>query len=170
MQIFTETPEQYIEMVPEEKREAMIRLRETIQNHLPAGFEEMMSWGMITYVVPLSIYPEGYQGTSKQPLPLISIAAQKNYIALYHMGVYSFEELQKWFVAEYPKHVSSKLDMGKGCIRFKKPDQIPYELIGQLVSKITVQEWVDFYDQSRTKKITNKFETRLKTFMWIDLF
>jgi hypothetical protein len=101
---------------------------------------------MIGYVVPHSLYPDGYHCDPKLPLPFMSIASQKNFIALYHMGIYSDPELLEWFKAEYPKYVKTKLDMGKSCIRFKKPETIPYELIAQLSTKMTPQNWIDRYE------------------------
>jgi hypothetical protein len=152
MQIDAKSPEEYLERIPEVKRQAMIKLREIILSQLPNGFEEVMSYGMIAYVVPYHIYPNGYHCDPKQPLPFISIAAQKNYIALYHMGIYGDEQLKEWFTSEYPKYVKTKLDMGKSCIRFKKPEQIPFKLIGELVSKITPEEWVERYESSRNNQ------------------
>jgi hypothetical protein len=105
-----------------------------------------MSYGMIGYVVPKSIYPSGYHCDTKLPLPFINLASQKNFIALYHMGIYADEKFLNWFVNEFPKHTKAKLDMGKSCIRFKKPEQIPFELIAELVSKISVQNWIDLYE------------------------
>ena len=105
-----------------------------------------MSYGMLCYCVPHSKYPAGYHCNPTQPLPFVSVASQKNFIALYHMGVYSMPELLKWFTDEFPKHSKKKLDMGKSCIRFKKPDEIPYELIGQLMKKITPDKWIEVYE------------------------
>lgn len=101
---------------------------------------------MLSYVVPYRIYPKGYH-VNKQPLPFISIASQKNHIAFYHMGVYMFPEVLSWFVEEYPKYVSTKLDMGKGCIRFKNPKNIPFGLIKQLCNKINVYNYVRKYEK-----------------------
>ncbi|MAT55570.1 MAG: hypothetical protein CMN32_13920 [Saprospirales bacterium] len=145
MQSKATTPEQYLAELPEERQGPMRQLRQTILENLPEGFEEVMSYGMIGYVVPHSIFPDGYHCDPKLPLPFMSIASQKNFIALYHMGIYASPELLSWFQAEYPKHMKTKLDMGKSCIRFKKPDQLPYELIGQLVTKMTPQQWIDLY-------------------------
>jgi Domain of unknown function (DU1801) len=150
MQSEAKSPEEYMNELPEDKKQAMIQLRETILNHLPPGFEEVMSYGMIGYVVPLELFPGGYHCTPNEPLPFISIAAQKNYIALYHMGIYGDDELKNWFVKEYPNYVKTKLDMGKSCIRFKKPDQIPYSLISELVSKVTPEDWIKTYEASRS--------------------
>ena len=112
----------------------MKKLRKVIKDNLPKGFEETMSYGMIGYVVPHSIYPDGYHCDPKLPLPFMNLASQKNYIAVYHSGVYASEKMNKWFTAEYAKHCKTKLDMGKSCVRFKKMDDIPYELIGELAS------------------------------------
>ncbi|MEM7381428.1 MAG: DUF1801 domain-containing protein [Bacteroidota bacterium] len=142
------TPEAYLAELPEDRREAMTQLRNTILKNIPEGFEETMNYGMIGYVVPHSIYPDGYHCDPRLPLPFINIASQKNFVALYHMGVYSDKKLLDWFTKEYPKYVKTKLDMGKSCIRFKKIETIPYELIGQLCSKISVQEWITFYENA----------------------
>jgi uncharacterized protein YdhG (YjbR/CyaY superfamily) len=140
------SPEEYIDQVAEDKKEAFIKLRQTIKDHLPKGFKEVISYKMLGYVVPKSIYPDGYHCDTSLPLPFMNLAAQKNFIALYHMGIYANPELMKWFTTEYPKHCKTKLDMGKSCIRFKKVDDIPYELIGQLVEKMTVDDWVGIYE------------------------
>jgi len=141
------TPEQYLTELPEERKEAMNKLRQTIKDNLPKGFEEVMSYGMLGYVVPHSIYPNGYHCNPKLPLPFINLASQKNFIAVYHMGVYANKELLDWFVTEYPKHSKTKIDMGKGCLRFKKMDTIPFEFIGELVAKITVEDWIAQYEK-----------------------
>ena len=138
--------------LPDERREPMSRLRNTILTHLPSGFEEVMNYGMIGYVVPHSTYPEGYHCDPKQPLPFMNIASQKHYIAVYHSGIYADKEILDWFVGEYPKYMSTKPDMGKSCIRFKKVDSIPYELIGQLCEKISVQGWIDTYEKQVKKR------------------
>ncbi len=146
MRIEAKNPEDYISKLPEERKEVIEKLRTTITENLPADFTEAMSYGMIGYVVPHSVYPPGYHCDPKLPLPFVSIASQKNFVALYHMGIYANPELMEWFVSEYPKHCKRKLDMGKSCIRFKKMDDIPYELVGQLISKMTAEEWVDIYE------------------------
>jgi hypothetical protein len=110
---------------------------------------------MIGYVVPFSIYPKGYHTKDKLPLPFLALAAQKNFIALYHMGIYANQSLLKWFTEEYPKHSKLKLDMGKGCIRFKNVNQIPYELIGELVKKMGVDEWINLYESYYRKNKSN---------------
>ncbi len=144
-------PEDYINHLPEERQQVVSKLRKTILKNLPKGFEEQMSYGMLGYVVPHTIYPEGYHCDKKLPVPFINLASQKNYIALYHSGIYADENLLNWFVTEYPKHCKRKLDMGKSCVRFKNMDDIPYELIGELCTKMTVQDWIALY-QEKTKK------------------
>ena len=145
------TPKEYIDSLPEERKKAINELRKVILKNLPKGFHEEMSYGMIGYVVPHSLYPDGYHCAPKLPLPFMNIASQKNFIAVYHMGIYSDEKLMDWFVAEFPKHSSAKLDMGKSCLRFKKMDQIPYKLIGELVAKMTVKDWIEVYEKNFKK-------------------
>ncbi|MGB5461581.1 MAG: DUF1801 domain-containing protein [Eudoraea sp.] len=151
MQSKAETPKEYIDELPEDRKEPVIKLRETILKNLPEGFEEEMSYGMIGYVVPHSKYPAGYHVNPELPLPFINIASQKNFIALYHMGIYSDKDLLNWFVSEYPKHVKTKLDMGKSCIRFKNIEHIPYSLIGELVAKMTTEQWISIYEKAWKK-------------------
>lgn len=151
MQSTTTSIEAYLEEITEERKIAFTKLRETILENIPKGFVEQMSYGMIAYVVPHSIYPGGYHCEPKLPLPFISIASQKNFIALYHMGIYMNPELLNWFVTDYPKHSKQKLDMGKSCIRFKKMDQIPFDLIAELVQKMSVQDWITCYESSFKK-------------------
>jgi len=148
MQSKATSPEQYIEELPEDRKSAIQKLRKIIVENIPVGFKEEMSYGMIGYVVPHEIYPSGYHCTPKLPLPFMNIASQKNFVALYHMGIYADSKLLEWFVSEYPKHSKYKLDMGKSCIRFKKMDGIPYQLIEELVSKITVEEWIASYENN----------------------
>ena len=146
------TPEQIIANCPVERQEAMTKLRKTILDNLPEGFKEGIGYGMIGYAVPHSLYPAGYHCDPKLPLPFLSFASQKNFIAFYHMGLYSSKELLDWFVSEYPKVSKTKLDMGKSCIRFKKTDQIPFELIGNLVAKMTPNDWITLYEQAIKNK------------------
>ncbi len=146
-----QTVEEYISQLPEDRKEAISKLRDTIKTNLPDGFHEEMSYGMIGYVVPKTLYPAGYHCTPELPLPFLNIASQKNFIAVYHMAVYADEELNSWFTAEYPKHTKARLDMGKSCIRFKKPADIPFELIGQLASKVTPDQWIAMYETNFRK-------------------
>ena len=146
MRIEASSPLDYIDKVPEDRKSAFSKLRDTIIENLPDGFAETMSYGMIGYVVPHSIYPEGYHCDTSLPLPFISLASQKNFIGFYHMGIYANEDIMHWFVDNYKKLVPSKLDMGKSCVRLKKMDQIPYQLIGDLCKKISVEQWISTYE------------------------
>lgn len=146
------TPEEYVTLVDEARRPWFERLRATVAENIPDGFEETINYGMIGYVVPHSIYPEGYHCDPKAPLPFVNIAAQKNFLAFYHMGIYAFPPLHDWFIHEWNAASKTKLDMGKSCVRFKKADQIPFELIGRLVQKMTVDEWIDLYESVIRKR------------------
>ena len=141
-----ETVDAILENIPEERKEAFNRLHQIIVDHLPAGLEPGISYGNLGYVVPHSLYPAGYHCKPSEPLPLAWIASQKNSINFYHMGIYADPKLMDWFVAEYPKHSTQKLDMGNSCMRFKKPEHIPFELLGQLMGKMTAQQWIDMYE------------------------
>lgn len=140
------TVSDYLDNLPEERKDSFISLRKVILSNLSEGFEECINYGMIGYVVPHSIYPAGYHCDTKLPLPFMNIANQKNFIAFYHMGIYGNQDLMNWFVNESPKYSKAKLDMGKSCIRFKKMDDIPFVLIGELVSKMTVKDWIQQYE------------------------
>jgi len=148
MKIKANSPDEYISKLPEDRAEVIQKLREIFKSNLPEGFEEVMSYGMIGYVVPHSLYPEGYHVTPKLPLPFINMASQKNFVALYHSGIYAFPELMEWFKSEYPSYVKTKLDMGKSCIRFKNMKTIPYELITQLATKMTPEQWIEIYESN----------------------
>ena len=145
------TPQEYLSNLPDDRKEVMQKLRNSIIENIPQGFEEVMSYGMLGFVIPHSIYPKGYHCDPKLPLPFMNLASQKNFIALYHMGIYADNKLLEWFVAEYPKHCKAKLDMGKSCIRFKKLDDIPYELIGELAGKVSVTDWIKTYESAFKK-------------------
>ncbi len=151
MQSAAKTPDQYFEELPEDRKKAMKELRAVIKKNIPKGFQETMGYGMVGFVVPHSLYPPGYHCDPKQPLPFLGMASQKNAISFYHMGVYADPKLLKWFQDEYPKHSKTKLDMGKSCIRFKKPENIPFELLGQLVSKLTPKQWIAIYEENLKK-------------------
>jgi hypothetical protein len=143
--------EDYFEELPEDRREAMSKLLKEIRKNIPKGFRESMGYGMMGWAVPHSKYPAGYHCDPTQPLPFMSIASQKNFIAVYHMGIYADPKLLNWFVTEYRNSVPGKLDMGKSCIRFKKPEQIPFKLIGELASKITPDDWIKSYEKALKK-------------------
>ena len=148
MQYKATSPEDYISQVPEERKETLKKLRKVINDNLPKGFEEGIQYGMIGYYVPHSIYPDGYHCTPTEPLPFMSFASQKNSVNLYHSGIYAVPEIHDWFVNEYPKHCKRKLDMGKSCIRFKKLEEIPFDLIGELSAKMSVDEWIQIYEDA----------------------
>lgn len=152
MQYKATSPEDYIDQVPEERKNPLKKLRKTIKDNLPEGFEEGIQYGMIGYYVPHTTYPDGYHCNPKEPLPFMSFASQKNSINLYHSGIYAKKELHDWFVAEYPKHSKRKLDMGKSCVRFKKIDEIPFDLIAELCTKMDLKEWVNIYESNIKKK------------------
>jgi uncharacterized protein YdhG (YjbR/CyaY superfamily) len=146
MKVVATSPEDYINQLTEDRKELVSLLRKTVRENLPDGFVETISYGMIGYVVPHTLYPEGYHCDPKLPLPFLNIASQKNFVALYHMGLYANAELMDWFIAEYTKFSKAKLDMGKSCIRFKKPEQIPFDLIAELAKKLTVESWIRLYE------------------------
>lgn len=148
MQSKAATVEQYIAELPEDRKKVISELRKQIKKNLPKGFKETMGYGMIGYVIPHSMYPDGYHCNPKDPLPFMNIASQKNFVAVYSMGIYSNSKLLKWFTDEYAKAGVGKLDMGKSCIRLKKMDKIPYELFGQLASKVTPDEWIAYYEKA----------------------
>lgn len=152
MQSKATTPEQYLAELPDDRKEVIIKLRQLILDNLPNGFEEVMSYGMLGYVVPHSLYPDGYHCDPKLPLPFINLASQKAHIGFYHMGIYANEDLLNWFTTEYAKtDIKVKLNMGKSCIRFKKGAHIPYELLGELVAKVTPQDWINAYEAAYKK-------------------
>ena len=147
MQISASTLEEYFTQVPEERKESFKKLFETISENLPDGFQQEITYGMIGWNISLETYPTGYHCTPNTPLPFINLASQKNFIAIYHMGIYADPELLNWFVGEFPKHSSRKLDMGKSCIRFKKAADIPFDLIAELCQKMTPEDWISLYEK-----------------------
>jgi len=151
MQSDSKTPQEYVASLPEDRKIAIEKLRKTIVSNLPEGFHEEMSYGMLGYVVPHAIYPNGYHCNPKLPLPFMNVASQKNFIAIYHVGIYMDPELLDWFISEYSKVAKTKIDMGKSCIRFKKMDEIPYQLIGELASKMSVLKWISIYENALKK-------------------
>ncbi|NQY27852.1 MAG: DUF1801 domain-containing protein [Flavobacteriaceae bacterium] len=152
MQSKATTPKQYLSELTEDRKPIITKLRQVILDNLPDGFKEEMSYGMLGYVVPHTIYPDGYHCDPKRPLPFINLASQKAHIGFYHMGIYANEELLNWFTAEYEKtDIKVKLNMGKSCIRFKKEAHIPFELLGQLVAKVTPKDWIATYEAAYKK-------------------
>jgi uncharacterized protein YdhG (YjbR/CyaY superfamily) len=148
MQSKATTVDAYLSELPEDRQKAISKLRSVIKKNLPKGFKEGMGYGMMGYSVPHSIYPAGYHCNPKDPLPFAGLASQKNSINFYHMGIYADPKLLKWFTDAYAKAGVGKLDMGKSCIRFKKPEHIPFELIGELCSKMTVDDWISLYEKN----------------------
>jgi len=141
------TPDEYVSLLPENRQAAVQQLRQVLTSHLPPAIEETMAYGMIAYVIPHTIYPRGYHVNPAEPLPFMSIASQKRHIALYHMGIYSYPELLPWLVEEYARRSLGKLDMGKGCIRFRRPDRIPLDLVAELCGKVEVEDYIHKYEQ-----------------------
>jgi hypothetical protein len=154
MQSKARTVDQYIDELPEDRKGAFAELRKVIKKNIPKGFREEMGYGMAGYVVPHSKYPAGYHCDPKQPLPFLGFASQKNFIAIYHMGIYADPKLLEWFTEAHAKASPKKLDMGNSCLRYKKQEDIPFALIGELVSKITPDEWIEMYE--------NKFRSARK--------
>ncbi len=156
MQSKAATVNEYVESLPIERKAAITKLRKVILKNLPKGFEETISYGMIGYIVPHSIYPNGYHCNPKLPLPFMNLASQKNFISLYHMGMYGDKNLHQWFEDEYKKVVTSKLDMGGSCVRFKKMEEIPYQLIGELVKKFSVNDYITHIEAVFAKNRSSK--------------
>jgi uncharacterized protein YdhG (YjbR/CyaY superfamily) len=152
MKIKSNSISEYLVNIPEERKIVMQKLISTIGKNLPNGFTEQLGYGMPAWVVPHTLYPDGYHCSPELPLPFINVASQKNFIALYHMGIYANDELMQWFVSEYPKHCSRKLDMGKSCIRFKNIEEIPFELIAELCRKMSHKDWIELYEDKFKKK------------------
>lgn len=148
--------EEILKNLPEDRIGPFNKLHETIVKNLPKGFEAAISYGGLGYVIPHAIYPDGYHCKPSEPLPFAGLASQKGSINFYHMGIYSDPKLLDWFVSEYPKHSKQKLDMGKSCIRFKKLEEIPYDLIGELMKKMTAQQWIEKYEAAYKPKPKGK--------------
>ena len=151
MNAIGKTVDEILTNLPSDRVEPFNKLHDVIIKNLPKGFEAAISYGGLGYVVPHTLYPAGYHCKPIEPLPFAGIASQKNSINFYHMGIYSDPKLLNWFVSEYPKHSKQKLDMGKSCVRFKKLDEIPYTLIGELMKKMSVNDWIDFYEMTLKK-------------------
>ena len=151
MNAIGKTVDEILTNLPSDRVEPFNKLHDVIIKNLPKGFEAAISYGGLGYVVPHTLYPAGYHCKPIEPLPFAGIASQKNSINFYHMGIYSDPKLLNWFVSEYPKHSNQKLDMGKSCVRFKKLDEIPYPLIGELMKKMSVKDWIGFYETTLKK-------------------
>jgi hypothetical protein len=144
----TKTVKDYIESLPEDRQKAITEIRKAINKNLPNGFKESVGSNMILWAVPHSSYPAGYHCDPSKPLMLMCVTSTKGHISLHHLGLYGSGALTEWFQSEWPKHSSRKLDMGKGCVRFKKPEEVPFALIGELATKLTPQAWVEFYEKA----------------------
>ena len=142
------TIESYINSLPIDRKESVNKIIKVVEENIPVGYTKVMNYSMPSFVIPHSIYPAGYHVTPDLPLPFIGVASQKNHIGFYHMGLYADSKLLDWFISEYPKNYKSKLDMGKSCVRFKKVDDIPYKLIGELSKKMTTKEWINIYEKN----------------------
>lgn len=152
MKVNGKTIKEILSNLSTDRVEPFNKLHDVIVKNLPKGFEAAISYGGLGYVVPHTLYPAGYHCKPDEPLPFAGIASQKDSINFYHMGIYSDPKLLKWFVTEYPKHSKQKLDMGKSCVRFKKFDEIPYKLIGELMTKMSAEEWIEMYEAQRKPK------------------
>lgn len=145
------TPEEYLNSLPEDRQIAVSKIRSLMQKNLSPEAKEIMACGMINFVVPHDVYPAGYHCNPKEPLPFVAVASQKDFVAIYHMGMYADAEMYNWFVEQWPLHCKSKLDMGKSCIRLKKVDQIPYDLLAELFRKMSVKQWIEVYEKNLKK-------------------
>lgn len=151
MKVKANTIEEYLENIQEDRKPIINQIRDTVNQNIPDGFHECLNYGMLGWVVPHEIYPDGYHCNQKLPLPFMNLASQKNHIGFYHSGIYASPELMKWFTNEFTKHSDRKLDMGKSCIRFKKPEHVPLDLLAELVSKMTTDDWISLYEQNIKK-------------------
>jgi hypothetical protein len=142
------TPDQYVASLPDERRETIAAIRKVINDNLKPGFEEAVDYGMLGWVVPHKLFPAGYHCDPTKPLSYMGLASQKNYISVYSMCLYGGTDLLEWFTNEWLKHSSKKLNMGKGCIRFTKTQDIPLDLIGELASRFTPQQWIEIYENT----------------------
>ncbi len=156
MKVNGKTVQEILDNVPEDRAVPFNKLHDIIVKNLPKGFAPGISYGGLGYVIPHTRYPDGYHCKPSEPLPFAGIASQKGSINFYHMGMYSDPALLEWFVTEYPKHSNQKLDMGKSCVRFKKFEEIPYALLGELMTKMSAEEWIAKYEEERKPKPINK--------------
>lgn len=152
MQSPAPTPAKYIASLPLERQKPVKKLRALFRKYLPKDFAEVMQYGMIGYVIPHTRYPAGYHTDTTQPLPFLHLASQKNYIAVYHMGIYAMPEIRDWFITEYTMATGKKPDMGKSCIRLKNIDAIPYDLFAELATKISAKQFIQLYESVRDNR------------------
>lgn len=138
---------EYLNELPDSQQGAVQRIYQLALERLPKGFEPIMQYGMISFVVPLSLYPHGYHVRKGTPLPFLAIAAQKNYISVYHLVLYGDLETYNWFTNAYLEHYGKPVDMGKSCLRFKKESDIPFDLLGELFTKWTPAQYIQVYER-----------------------
>ena len=136
----------YLAALSPDRKAPMERLVAVIRDNLPGGFDEVINYGMPSWVVPHSTYAAGYHVNPTLPLPFLGLASQKSHIGLYHMGIYASPDLMEWFVQAYPQHCKTKLNMRKSCVRFKSVRNIPYDLVGDLCSRMSPQQWIALYE------------------------
>lgn len=151
MQSKAKSVKQYLDELPEGRREAISAVRDVMLKNLPQGFEEGMRYGMIGYYVPHRVYPAGYHCNPKEPLPYASLASQKNYMSIYLMCIYGAEKHREWFIDAWEK-TGKKLDMGKSCVRFKKLEDVPLKVVGQAIKKVTVKGYIEFYENATKER------------------
>jgi hypothetical protein len=166
MQSKATTVDAYLAELPEERREAISAIRGVILKNLPRGYEEGMQWGVIGYYVPHSLYPAGYHCQPEEPLPVASLASQKNHMAFYGLGLYINEAQARWFVEEWKK-AGKKLDMGKSCVRFKTLDDVAVDVIGRAIKRLPVEQYIEQYERQLTtndsgKKVSKKRAAKKK--------
>jgi uncharacterized protein YdhG (YjbR/CyaY superfamily) len=147
MQSNAESVEEYLEELPPDRREAIGTIRDVINEHLPQGYVEQMEWGMVSWVVPLADYPNTYNG---RPLTYVSLASQKNHMAVYLLGLYQEAPEEAWFRQQYADR-GMRLDMGKSCVRFKRLDEVPLDVLGEVIARIPVGAFVARYEDSRKR-------------------
>jgi hypothetical protein len=156
------TVEEYLAELPEDRREALQAVRQTILDNLPEGYEEGMQYGMIGYFLPHSVYPPGYHCDPKQPLPFAGMASQKNHMSIYLMCIYGDPKQEEWFRKAWAK-TGKKLDMGKSCVRFKRIDDVPLKVIGQAVKRVPARKFIDYYESTIKTAAKKKTATKKKT-------
>ena len=156
MRSSAKTASEYMKELPPDRRKQLEVVRKMIKKNIPKECKEGIHWGMLTYSVPLKLYPAGYGENPDVPLPYIALASQKNYMALYLMTIYGDKNLGKWFHKAY-KASGKKLDMGKGCLRFKKIEDLPLEVITEMIRKKPFKDFIATDEKSRKKlKKNNK--------------
>ena len=142
------TPDEYLNDLPAERRDAIAAVRAVVRKNLPKGFAEFVSFGMLNYAIPLSRFPNTYNG---QPLCYVALASQKNYCSLYLMSVYG-DKKHEAKLRDGFKAAGKKLDMGKSCVHFKSPDDLPLDVVGDLIASVSAEKWIEIYEASRKRR------------------